>query len=115
MCKSMTRESFVGSSTILLQTGSSISVCLYAMGYLFEGIQDIFINDKNSLIRPLYGGNTSKFAAQSFTFFVNGTDGTDNNDVVFARFGHVSTEFTKLGIKVLSFGADGAECISESR
>ena len=73
----------------------------------FEGIQDIFKTTKIAsyahcmVARPV-------ICAPSFTFFVNGTDGTDNNDVVFARFEHVPTEFTKLGIKVLSFVADGA-------
>ena len=79
----------------------------------FEGIQEAFKTSKISsyahcmVARPVT-------AAPSFTFFVNGTDGTDTNEVVTARFDHVSKEFAKIGIKVLSFGADGASAFMKS-
>ena len=47
-------------------------------------------------------------AAPTYTFFVIGTDGTDTSEIVQSRFAHVQKEFELKGVKVLSFGADGA-------
>ena len=47
-------------------------------------------------------------AAPAFVFFVLGTDSSYNHEVMGARWNYIATEFSKIGITVLTFGADGA-------
>ena len=46
--------------------------------------------------------------APPFVFFVLGTDSSYNHEVIGARWNYITTEFSKIGITVLTFGADGA-------
>lgn len=47
-------------------------------------------------------------AAPAFVFFVLGTDSSYNHEVIGVRWNYITTEFSKIGITVLTFGADGA-------
>ena len=86
-----------------------------------DGIPDggAFVLNSFEEIKAAFEGNRiAKYAhfmiarpinySPAFVFFICGTDGSYNYVDVLSRFRHVTAELIKIGVTVLSFGADGA-------
>ena len=52
--------------------------------------------------------------APSFVFFVLGTDSRYDYTVILERWKHIDAELNRRGIKVISYGADGAGCFMKA-
>ena len=98
-------DRFVG---LVLPLRNGLPICDAFIFQTFDGIKEAFENSTVAkyahciVVRPV------TVDAPSFVLFVLGTDSKYDHSVIMKRWNYIDQELVKRGVKVISYGSDGA-------